>query len=155
MLKLKKPALPQRADLVARLRRRLSRRTARRAADPSAEVAELLDLARRSFVSVQQAWDRADLSALAHVATEPLFEELRLQLAERGPQPNHTEVLEVEARLLSVDDMPGAQVASVEFSGLIREDRHAGPMPFRELWMLARVNDAGPRWRVARVQALA
>ena len=127
----------------------------RRAAAPSPwDVDAFLDVARRSFVCVQQAWDRADLAALSAFATEPLFEELRTQLAERGPLPNHTEVIRIEARLLAVEDLREAQVASVEFSGLIREQQGARPMPFRELWMLARLQGAEPSWRVARVQAL-
>jgi predicted lipid-binding transport protein (Tim44 family) len=118
------------------------------------DVDAFLDVARRSFVCVQQAWDRADLAALSAFATEPLFEELRSQLAERGPLPNHTEVIRIEARLLAVEDLREAQVASVEFSGLIREQQGARPTPFRELWMLARLQGGEPGWRVARVQAL-
>lgn len=137
------------------LRGRIAAKRRRRPATPSpCDVDAFLDVARRSFVCVQQAWDRADLAALSAFATEPLFEELRSQLAERGPQPNHTEVIRIEARLLGVEDLREAQVASVEFSGLIREQRDARPMPFRELWMLARLQGADPGWRVARVQAL-
>ena len=117
-------------------------------------MTDFLDVARRSFVCVQQAWDRADLAALSAFATEPLFEELRSQLAERGSTPNHTEVVRIEARLLAVDDLREAQVASVEFSGLIREEAGACATPFRELWMLARPQGTDLGWRVARVQAL-
>lgn len=124
----------------------------RSAADP--DLAAFLDAARLSFVSAQQAWDRADLAALSRMATEPLVEELREQLAERGPAPNYTEVVEVRARLLGVDEIRDAQVASVEFSGLIRERSGEHPRPFRELWMLARPPGAEGDWRLARVQAL-
>lgn len=120
----------------------------------SDDVAAFLEVARRSFVCVQQAWDRADLVALAHFATEPLLDELRLQLAERGSAPNHTEVVRIEARLLALDNLLNAQVASVEFSGLIREELGAHERPFRELWMLARLPEPDFGWRVARVQAL-
>jgi predicted lipid-binding transport protein (Tim44 family) len=139
--------------VLSRLRRIAAGR--RRSSAPSPwDVDAFLDVARRSFVCVQQAWDRADLAALSAFATEPLFEELRSQLAERGPLPNHTEVIRIEARLLAVEDLREAQVASVEFSGLIREQQGARPTPFRELWMLARLQGAEPGWRVARVQAL-
>ena len=40
------------------------------------EIDELLSLARESFVQVQDAWDRADVGALAALATAPLLEEL-------------------------------------------------------------------------------
>ena len=143
--------------MLKRLRGRLAvRRQLKglRGVSAPADVAAFLDVARRSFVCVQQAWDRADLAALSQMATGPLLEELRAQLAERGPGPNHTEVVRIEARLLAVETVREAQVASVEFSGLIREQEGAHARPFRELWMLARLQDAEPGWRVARVQAL-
>ncbi len=118
------------------------------------EIEELLHVARLSFVQLQAAWDRADIGALGHLATAPLMEELRLQLAERGPAPNHTEVLSLEARLLSLEELHEAFVASVEFSGLIREHMDAGAAPFRELWLLAKLKTAGQGWRLARVQSL-
>jgi predicted lipid-binding transport protein (Tim44 family) len=120
-----------------------------------AEVDELLCVARASFVQMQAAWDRADLHALGRLATGPLLEELRCQLQERGPAQNHTEVVSLQARLLSMDDLCEAQVASVEFSGLIQEDPETAAAPFRELWLLANVKAADHGWRLARVQALA
>ena len=120
-----------------------------------AEVDELLSLARASFVQMQAAWDRADLHALGRLATGPLLEELRCQLQERGPAHNHTEVVSLQARLLSIDELREAQVASVEFSGLIQEDPEGSAAPFRELWLLANVKAADHGWRLARVQALA
>lgn len=153
-----------------RLRQPLARQARSGAAQPATanclcgagDVAACLEAARRSFLCVQQAWDRADLDALARVTSEPLLEELRCQLAERGPAPNHTEVLSLEARLLGVEQVQQAQVASIEFSGLIREGYDSHPAPFRELWMLARLPGPGAEadtgaatdWRVARVQAL-
>ena len=47
-----------------------------------------------------------------------------------------------------------AWLASVEFSGLIRESAEKGAVPFRELWMLAAAKDGAPSWRLARQQAL-
>lgn len=138
--------------MLKRLRRLAQRR---RQARGSAEVDELLSVARASFVQMQAAWDRADLKALGSLATGPLLEELRSQLQERGPAHNHTEVVSLQARLLSIDDLREAQVASVEFSGLIQEDPACHAAPFRELWLLANVKAAGQGWRLARVQALA
>lgn len=119
------------------------------------DVEAFLQVARLSFVRLQQAWDDADLPALAKMTTEPLLAELRDQLAERGPAPNHTEVLALEARLLALEEMREAFVASVEFSGLIRERIDSGAAPFRELWLLANPKSAAEAgWRLARVQAL-
>jgi len=118
------------------------------------EVDDLLRVARLSFVQLQAAWDRADLIVLGSLTTGPLLEELRSQLAERGPSPNHTEVLSLDARLLGVEELGEAFVASVEFSGLIRERIDARAAPFRELWLLANVKAAGRGWQLAQVQSL-
>jgi predicted lipid-binding transport protein (Tim44 family) len=137
------------------MRLRLRLRARPPASASPVDIEAFLQVARLSFVRLQQAWDDADLPALARMTTEPLLAELRDQLAERGPAPNHTEVLTLDARLLALEEMREAFVASVEFSGLIRERIDAGAAPFRELWLLANPKssvDAG--WRLARVQAL-
>ena len=118
------------------------------------DIEALLSLARQSFVRVQAAWDRADLHALSDLATAPLLEDLRHQLALRGPGPNCTEVLQLDARLLAMEELREAFVASVEFSGLIRERRDHAAAPFRELWLLANIKAAGCGWKLARVQSL-
>jgi predicted lipid-binding transport protein (Tim44 family) len=118
-------------------------------------VPEFLQVAQQSFLELQAAWDRADWRALQQLATEPLLEDLREQYALRGPGPNRTEVLELHAELLSLEELREAFIASVEFRGLIRESGDAAAAPFRELWLLANVKAADRGWKLARVQALA
>ena len=137
-----------------RLRRRAAPWRLHRIGPGGTDVEEVLQLARLSFVQFQAAWDRADLQSLSALATAPLLEDLRSQLAERGPGPNHTEVLQVEARLLALEELREAFVASVEFSGLIRERLDDAAAPFRELWLLANVKTAGRGWQLAQVQSL-
>jgi predicted lipid-binding transport protein (Tim44 family) len=138
---------------LARLRRRVALRR-RGAAAASADVEAFLHVARQSFVRMQAAWDDADLPALATLTTANLLEDLRWQLEQRGPAPNRTEVLKLDARLLSMEELREAFVASVEFSGVIREQCDTGAAPFRELWLLANLKAAGRGWRLARVQSL-
>ena len=126
---------------------------------PSAELDALLSVARQSFVQVQAAWDAADLHTLASFTTEPLLADLRSQLDARGPGPNRTEVLSLHAELLGLEEMREAYVASVEFSGFIREQMDSAAAPFRELWLLANLKDTdggspGQGWRLAGVQSL-
>jgi predicted lipid-binding transport protein (Tim44 family) len=119
------------------------------------EMEDFLAVARQSFVQMQAAWDRADLCALGQLTTEPLLEDLRHQLEERGPGPNLTEVVSLNARLLGIEELHEAYVASVEFSGFIRERADdARAAPFRELWLLANFKAADRGWRLARVQSL-
>jgi predicted lipid-binding transport protein (Tim44 family) len=135
--------------VLSRLRRRKNA-----TAVPACDVEDLLHLARQSFMQLQSAWDRADLQALGRVATDTLLEDLRQELAHRGPGPNCTEVVQLDARLLALEELHEAFVASVEFSGLIRERREDPAAPFRELWLLANVKTADRGWQLARVQSL-
>ena len=59
----------------------------------------------------------------------------------------------LEARLLDIEEQGDDLIASVEFSGLLREGASAGPSPFRELWNVTR-HKTGGEWLVADVQAL-
>ena len=115
---------------------------------------EILRLARMSFLEMQAAWDRSDLGAMGKMAAEPLLRDLADQLRLRGPGLNHTEVVKLDARLLGLEDLSEALVASVEFSGLIRETVEAPACAFRELWLLANVKATGRGWQLAQVQSL-
>ncbi len=148
--------------MLKRLRRRvIAARTAAKAWRRSRRVKrtpgvpEFLQVARQSFLELQAAWDRADWRALQQLATEPLLADLREQYAMRGDGPNHTEVIELHAELLALEELRDAFVASVEFRGLIRERDDAVAEPFRELWLLANIKAADRGWKLARVQALA
>jgi predicted lipid-binding transport protein (Tim44 family) len=90
--------------------------------------------------------------------TDSMLEEIKAQLAEReataSGQVNHTEVVMLEAQMLGIEEVGTAYMASVEFSGLIREDASAGPTPFREVWNMTKPKDGSLGWLVAGVQAL-
>ncbi|MCZ2497500.1 Tim44 domain-containing protein [Xylophilus sp. Kf1] len=117
-----------------------------------------LTAAKRNFIVLQDAWDRSDIATLRTMMTDGMVEEIKAQLAEReaqsGGKPNKTDVVMLESRLLGIEDAGGDYLASVEFSGVIREDPSAGPSPFREVWNMAKPKDGRSGWLVAGVQAL-
>ena len=75
-------------------------------------------------------------------------------LTSRGAGTSRTDVITLHAELLGLEELSADYLASVEFSGLIRESAEQGAVPFRELWMLACTKDGTPSWRLARQQAL-
>jgi len=117
-----------------------------------------LKASKANFVSLQAAWDRADIPSLRAMMTDDMLEQIKGQLAERergsAGAPNKTEVVMLEAQLLGIEELDDAYMASVEFSGLIREDVSAGPNPFREVWNITRPKSGPGGWLVAGVQAL-
>lgn len=122
------------------------------------DAAGFIEAAKRNFSTLQAAWDRSDVATLRSMMTDEMLTEIRAQLAEReshrGAQPNHTEVLMIEAQLLGIEDLGEAYMASVEFSGMIREEPSSGPSPFREVWNMTKAKTGGSGWLVAGVQAL-
>jgi predicted lipid-binding transport protein (Tim44 family) len=114
--------------------------------------------AKRNFVTLQDAWDRSDIPTLRSMMTDDMLGEIKSQLAERETnqqgQLNKTEVVMLDAQLLGIEDTDGDYMASVEFSGMIREDPSTGPSPFREVWNMTKSKSAGSGWLVAGVQAL-
>ncbi len=107
---------------------------------------------------MQSAWDRSDLSALRAMMTDEMLSEIRTQLAERdshiGARSNKTEVVTLDAELLGIEDLGNDYMASIEFTGMIREDDVAGPHPFREVWNMTKPKNGSSGWLVAGVQAL-
>lgn len=122
------------------------------------DVEGFVATAKRNFITLQDAWDRADLIVLRSMMTDEMLGEIKSQLAERekqlGGQPNHTDVVMLQAQLLGIEDLGADYMASVEFSGMIREEPSAGPSPFREVWNMTKPKNGASGWLVAGVQAL-
>lgn len=114
--------------------------------------------AKANFVSLQAAWDKSDIPTLRAMMTDTMLKEIQSQLAERethvGGPVNLTEVVMIEASLLGIEDLGDDYLASVEFSGMIREEPSAGPAPFREVWNMIKPKSGRNGWLVAGVQAL-
>lgn len=117
-----------------------------------------LKASKANFLSLQDAWDRSDIPSLRAMLTDSMLEQIQSQLAEREQSGrglvNKTEVVMLEAHLLGIEEANVGYMASVEFSGLIREDPSAGPNPFREVWNITRAKNGSGGWLVAGVQAL-
>lgn len=117
-----------------------------------------LKACRTNFVTLQDAWDRSDIPSLRAMMTDDMLEQIKTQLAEReshtGGDVNKTDVLHLDAQLLGIEELQDVYMASVEFSGMIREDMSAGPSPFREVWNMTKPRNGAGGWLVAGVQAL-
>ncbi len=122
------------------------------------DVTGFTEAAKRNFITLQDAWDRSDISALRAMMTDGMLAEIQSQLSERerhAPgQANKTEVVMLEAQVLGIEELNDVYMASVEFSGMIREDASAGPSPFREVWNMTKPRSGPGGWLVAGVQAL-
>ncbi len=108
-----------------------------------------------AFVRLQAANDRADLQDLREFSTPQMFAELSLQIQDRHNARQQTDVLALDADLLDLTVVGDEAVASVQFTGTLREDGGA-PSTFTELWHVRkRLQEPGSPWLLAGIQQIA
>ena len=109
------------------------------------DAEEFLRGAKMAYNRLQAAWDSRDLNDIAQFASPAVMDAVRQQLAEET-EPSKTEILLVNAQLLSVVNEDKEQRAQVYFDVLMRE-RPDQPTPsnVREIWHFVRELDGGTR----------
>ena len=118
------------------------------------DVPGFLRNAKTYFIRLQAAWDKADINDIREFTSTEMFAELKLQIQERGASPNHTDVISLDAELLGVDMTGNDYLASVRFSGMIKEADNAPAEPFSEVWNLSKPKSGAGGWLLAGVQQL-
>lgn len=108
--------------------------------------------AKAQFIRMQAVWDRADVNDLREFTTPEMFAELRLQLQERGPSSNHTDVVSLNAEMLGLETVGNEYLASVRFSGMIREAENVPAEAFTEVWNLSKPVSGQGGWVLAGIQ---
>jgi predicted lipid-binding transport protein (Tim44 family) len=111
-------------------------------------------IAKMIFIRLQAANDEANIEDLRKFTTPELFASLRLDLQERGQSAQQTDVMQLDAELVDTAQENGQWVASVRFSGLIREEVGQGAEPFNELWHLVKPLEGGREWAIAGITPL-
>lgn len=118
------------------------------------DQASFLLNAKKHFVHLQEAWDRGDLEKLREFATPEMFAELNQDLQARATEQNRTEVLTLEADLLGIESLQDVYLASVRFSGMIREQANGPAETFVEVWNLTKPVNGQGGWVLAGIQQL-
>lgn len=106
------------------------------------------------FIRLQAAWDRADTNDIREFTTPEMFGELKLQLQERGATVNVTDVVTLDAELLGIETTGNEYLASVKFSGMIKESEQAPAEAFAEVWNLSKPLSGQGGWVLAGIQQL-
>ncbi|WP_244786664.1 Tim44 domain-containing protein [Cupriavidus pauculus] len=108
--------------------------------------------AKVHYVRLQAAWDAGNLDDIREFTTPEMFAEIKMDLTERGAQPNKTDVVTLDAQLLGIESTPTQHIASVRFSGMIRENAGEAAQPFGEVWNLAKSTSGDGGWLLAGIQ---
>lgn len=107
--------------------------------------------AKQQFIKIQAVWDRGDIEALRDYMTDDLLAEIKPELLGRDSE-NHTEVVLLNAELLGIEQVSGGHLASVRYSGMLRESRDGEAFRFEEVWNLYKGENMG--WLLAGIQQI-
>ncbi len=112
-----------------------------------------LRAAKGHYIRLQEANDRGDLQDIREYTTPEVFAEIQLQLQERGNAKNKTDILQLNADMIDVVTEENFVIASVRFTGLIREDEGAASTALNEIWHIQKsTTDQNASWFVAGIQ---
>ncbi|HEY3538203.1 MAG TPA: TIM44-like domain-containing protein [Trinickia sp.] len=111
--------------------------------------------AKVNFVRLQAAWDEGNLADIREFTTPEMFAELKVDIDARGRERDQTDVVQLNAELIGVEDRGSEYLASVRFSGLIRESAGESAGPFVEVWNLSKAARTGEGWLLAGIQQIA
>lgn len=116
------------------------------------DVPGFLRHAKTHYIRLQAAWDRADLDDIREFTTPEVFAELKMQIQERGNTANHTDVMLLDAELMGIETVGDDYLASVRFSGMIKEEQNAPATPVNEVWNLTKPVSGQGGWMLAGIQ---
>lgn len=120
------------------------------------DVAGFERQARFAFIRLQAANDAKDVNDIRDFTTPEMYAELSLQIQERDASVQKTEIVSLNVNVIEVTTENQRAVASVRYSGEIREAAGAPAEPFDEIWHVSkRLDDAKSTWLLAGIQQLA
>lgn len=117
------------------------------------DVAGFERQARFAFIRLQAANDVKDTNDIRDFTTPEMYAELSLQIQERGDTLQKTEIVTLNVQVLEVVTENQRAIASVRYTGDIRETV-GGPLEqIDEIWHVAkRLDDAKATWLLAGIQ---
>ena len=118
------------------------------------DVAPFERHSKAAFIRLQAANDAKDIDDVRDFTTPEMFGEIALQFQERGDAKQKTEVVSVDARVIEVVIDNQKAVASVRYTGVIREDGESAE-GFDEVWHVIKdLSDANAAWKLAGIQQI-
>ena len=108
--------------------------------------------AKLNFIRLQAAFDARNLDDIRSFTAPEVFAEISMQLAERGETQQTTDVMQLNAEVLEAVDEGNYHIASVRFTGLVREEEAAAPVTLDEIWHLSKPIAGQGGWLIAGIQ---
>jgi len=115
------------------------------------DTQQFLQHAKQHFIDLQEAWDKNDLVRMHEFMSDELLDAVKESVAAREPG-GKTDVVLLNAHLLGVEKVVEGNMASVRFSGMLRDDSGPEAYRFEEVWNFLKPVQGG--WVLAGIQQI-
>jgi len=107
--------------------------------------------AKANFSRLQEANDKRDVSTMRDYMTPELFAAINAQIDPMGVA-QHTEILSLDADVVEVVTENNRHIASVRFTGSLRDKADPQVESFDEIWHLEKPLDGSSGWLISGIQ---
>ena len=119
-----------------------------------ADKEHFLENAKSLFLQLQEASDKQNIEVLKEFTSPELFAILRKDMLARSTAISYTQVLTLAADLLAVEEENQEYLASVRFSGSMREELNGPIEEFAEVWNWYKPIDSSTGWILCGIQQI-
>lgn len=115
------------------------------------DITSFLNNAKTQFREIQNLWDQGNPAVLKEYLTDDLLKEITPEIqAREGAQ--ETQIVLLNAELLGIEKVTDGHLASVRYSGMLREEANTEAFSFEEVWNLYKAEGTG--WLLAGIQQI-
>lgn len=114
---------------------------------------DFLREAKVKFIRLQTAYDQQNLDDIREFSSPEVVAEIQMQFQEQEGAINQTEVVSLEAEILGREQQGNTEVASVRFTGSIKENSDKAEA-LNEIWHFQRTGGDSGKWIVSGVQQI-
>ncbi|WP_334118688.1 Tim44 domain-containing protein [Limnobacter sp.] len=107
------------------------------------DEASFVNSAKKFFVTMQGVFDKGDVGGLREYCSDEVVDHLKVEIESRGNAVNRTDVVTLDAQLIGFETDVDEQIATVAFTGMLREEQDAAAAEINELWIMSRPVSGG------------
>ncbi len=119
---------------------------------PGFDAEQFVHHAKLNFTRLQECNDQRDLATMRDFMTQALYAEIADDIKTREAASQKTEVVTLNAEVIDVITERDTYVASVRFSGMMRDSSNAPAESFSEVWHLEKPIDGRTGWLISGIQ---
>lgn len=108
--------------------------------------------AKVNFIRLQAANDAGNLDDISQFTTPQMFAELKVDLSERGASPQKTDVIQLDAKVVDVEEGAMQYVVSVRFTGMLNISAEEANESFDETWHFEKPRSGNGGWVLSGIQ---